>query len=305
MKIVFIGTVESSYIFLKELIEKDIKIEMVFTIFENNYNSDYRDLRPLCSKKNIKIKGIENINNQVNIEILKNIKPDFIFVIGISQLIKKEILEIPKYGCIGLHPSLLPKNRGRAVIPWTILNEEKETGVTLFKIDEGIDSGNILLQRKIKLEKRENANTLYKKILITIKEIVKMDVEKLIEREIKEIKQEEKKATYCAIRTLEDGKIDWTKSAKEIDKLIRATTSPYPGAYTYHKGEKLIIWESEIEEEDRWSALPGQRVEIKKGKGVLVKTGKGILIIKTISFKNQKIKAEDFFKIVGKKFNNN
>lgn len=302
MKIIFIGAVESSYIFLETLLEKQIKIEKVFTIFDNKYNSDYRDLRPLCQKYNVEVVGIKNINDEENIKIIKEINPDFIFVIGISQLIKKEIIDIPKFGCIGLHPSLLPKNRGRAVLPWTILNEEKETGLTLFKIDEGTDSGDILVQEKIKISEREDSNTLYQKILLAIKKIIKENIENIFTQEITYKKQLEEEATYCAIRTIEDGEIDWNKSAKDIDKLIRATTKPYPGAYTYHKGEKLIIWTSEIVEKDNWSALSGQRVEILKGQGVKVKTGNGILLIKDIEYKGQQLKADNFFKIVGKKF---
>lgn len=302
MKIIFIGAVESSYVFLEALLEKQIKIEKVFTIFDNNYNSDYRDLRPLCQKYNVEVVGIKNINDEENIKIIKEINPDFIFVIGISQLIKKEIINIPKFGCIGLHPSLLPKNRGRAVLPWTILNEEKETGLTLFKIDEGADSGDILVQEKIKISEREDSNTLYQKILLAIKKVIEENIENILTQEITYKKQLEEEATYCAIRTMEDGEIDWNKSAKDIDKLIRATTKPYPGAYTYHKGEKLIIWTSEIVEKDNWSALPGQRVEILKGQGVRVKTGNGILLIKDIEYKGQQLKADNFFKIVGKKF---
>jgi len=302
MKIIFIGAVESSYIFLETLLEKQIKIEKVFTIFDNKYNSDYRDLRPLCQKYNVEVVGIKNINDEENIKIIKEINPDFIFVIGISQLIKKEIIDIPKFGCIGLHPSLLPKNRGRAVLPWTILNEEKETGLTLFKIDEGADSGDILVQEKIKISEREDSNTLYQKILLAIKKVIEENIENILTQEITYKKQLEEEATYCAIRTMEDGEIDWNKSAKDIDKLIRATTKPYPGAYTYHKGEKLIIWTSEIIEKDNWSALPGQRVEILKGQGVKVKTGNGILLIKDIEYKGQQLKADNFFKIVGKKF---
>lgn len=302
MKIIFIGAVESSYIFLETLLEKQIKIEKVFTIFDNKYNSDYRDLRPLCQKYNVEVVGIKNINDEENIKIIKEINPDFIFVIGISQLIKKEIINIPKFGCIGLHPSLLPKNRGRAVLPWTILNEEKETGLTLFKIDEGTDSGDILVQEKIKISEREDSNTLYQKILLAIKKVIEENIENILTQEITYKKQLEEEATYCAIRTMEDGEIDWNKSAKDIDKLIRATTKPYPGAYTYHKGEKLIIWTSEIVEKDNWSALSGQRVEILKGQGVKVKTGNGILLIKDIEYKGQQLKADNFFKIVGKKF---
>ena len=302
MKSVFIGTVKSSYIALETLLENGVDVDGVFTIFENNFNSDHIDLRPLCKKYKIPVYGIKNINDSENIKILEKINPDYIFIIGISQLIKKEILEIPKWGCIGFHPTLLPANRGRAVIPWTILQANHNTGITLFKIDEGMDSGDIIAQRKIKLDSRENSTSFYKKILINLKKLIEETSGSFLKGKITTKKQNDEEATYCAIRRKEDGLIDWGSSAEEIDGLIRATSKPYPGAYTYHKGEELIIWESELVEKDNWAAFSGQRVEIIPSTGVKVKTGKGLLLIKKIQYQGQEHFADEFFKVLGKRF---
>ncbi|QTL99735.1 methionyl-tRNA formyltransferase [Iocasia frigidifontis] len=302
MKTVFIGTVESSYAALEELLRNNIDIDAIFTLDKNKYNSDFKRLKPLAENAGIKTYLIKNINNQENIERLKQIKPDFIFVIGISQIVKKQILKIPKYGCIGFHPSLLPKNRGRGVIPWTILREIKETGVTLFYLDEGMDSGDIIAQKKINIDERETARTLYDKVIKALKKVIRNNINDILQGNINLIKQDANKATYCAKRTPRDGIIDWNKSAYNIDKLIRATTKPYPGAYTYYKGKKLIIWSSELLNKDNHIAKHGQIVEIISGKGVKVKTGDGLLLIHEIEYLGKFMIASELFEFPGIKF---
>lgn len=302
MKIVFIGTVESSYEALSELIENDVKIEAIFTQESNTYNSDYKSLRPLAEKKGIEVFSIKNINDFENIEKLSEINPDIIFVIGISQIIGNEIVKIPKYGCIGFHPTLLPKGRGRAAIPWTILNEETETGVTLFYINEGIDTGDIIVQERIVLHERENARTLYDKLMVALRSVIKNNLENVLNNEISATKQNDYEATYYCKRVKQDGLIDWSISALEIDRLIRATTKPYPGAFTSHKGEQLIIWSSELVEKDNFSAVCGQRVEILENIGVKVKTGDGIILIKEVEYRGEIMNSSKLFKVVGNKF---
>lgn len=302
IKTVFIGTVESSYTALEEMIKKDVEIEAVFTKKNNSFNSDHRSLEPLAAKNDIKTYFIDNINDKINIKILKKIEPDFIFVIGISQIIKKEILEIPKYGCIGFHPSLLPKNRGRAVIPWAILSEWEKTGVTLFYLDANMDSGDIIIQKEIEIDERETASTLYEKVIDSLKCLIKNNINKILNNKIERITQNEGNATYCCKRTPKDGYIDWSKSVSEIDRLIRATTKPYPGAFTYYNGEKLIIWNSEIIKDNKYIAKNGQIVKVLKNKGVLVKTKNGLLLIKDITYDNRNITADELFEYSGEQF---
>lgn len=302
MNIVFVGAVKSSLVALEELLNY-LTIENVFTIISNKYNSDAVDLTKICEKNRIKLHNIiGNINDEEYVNKLKIINPDLIIIVGFSQLIKKEILEIPKYACIGFHPSLLPKNRGRAVIPWTIINGEKETGITFFKIDEGMDSGNILYQGKIILTDKETSKSFYDKILKELKKAIRELVIKIKNKDLKGIKQNEEEASYCAIRTREDGKIDWLKSADFIDRLIRASGDPYPGAYTYHKNKEMKILTAEVVKNDNWSALPGQRVEIISEVGVKVKTGKGLLLIKEVEYDGEIKSADKIFRIAGKRF---
>ena len=247
---------------------------------------------------NIEVIETTNINAIDTIQIIKEYNPDYIFVIGWSQIIKKEILETPKRGIIGYHPSPLPKNRGRGVIPWTILQKNKETGSTLFWIDEGIDSGDILLQKVFPVEYNETAKTLYMKHMKVLRELLIEALGLIEDGNPPRIPQDHSKTTYCAKRTPEDGLINWDLPAEEIWTLIRAVTEPYPGAFTYYKDKKLIIWEAVYIGDAPYWGLPGQIQQLSSS-GALVTCGDGkVLLIKTIQLEGgQKTSPQDIFKI--------
>lgn len=303
MSIIFVGAVGSSYIVLEELIKKKADISAVFTL-DNKYISNvstYKSLEPLTSKADIPLYKIRNINDKENIELITKLNPDVIFVIGWSQLIKKELIDIPRYGCIGFHPSLLPKNRGRGVIPWQIINEEKDTGITLFYIDEGTDTGDIIGQKKIPINSNDTSTTIYNKLMEELRELIRENIDDILNGTVNRIKQDENFATYCAKRVPEDGYIDWSKSNEEIHNLIRAVTKPYPGAFTYYKGKKIIVWDSELIEEDNFVALEGQIVKIIKNHGVVVKTGNGLIMLKNIEVDGEEMNSSKYFKHEGHK----
>lgn len=162
---------------------------------------------------------------------------DLIVVVAYAQLIPKEILDIPKYGCINVHGSLLPKYRGAAVIQAPIMHGDKETGVTVMKMDAGLDTGPILSQGRIKIQPTDNAGLLYDKLSITGADLLIKTLKKYINGEIKPITQDEKKASYVGMLKKKDGKINWSKPAKEIERFIRAMT-PWPSAYARVKSLK-------------------------------------------------------------------
>lgn len=303
MSVVFVGAVGSSYIALEELIKKKVNISAVFTLDDKyTYNvSTYKSLGPLTSKEDIPLYKIRNINDKDNIELITELNPDVIFVIGWSQLIKKELIDIPRYGCIGFHPSLLPKNRGRGVIPWQIINGEKNTGVTLFYIDEGTDTGDIIGQKRVPICSNDTSTTLYTKLMKELRTLIRENIDDILNGTVNRIEQDESLATYCAKRIPEDGCIDWSKSNEEIHNLIRAVTKPYPGAFTYYKGKKIIIWDSELVEDDNFIALEGQIVKIIKEHGVIVKTGNGLIMLKDIEVDGEEMNSSKYFKHEGHK----
>lgn len=205
-------------------------------------------LDKISEKKDVPLLKINNINDQEVIDSLKKYKIDWLFIIGWSQIAKKEVLETPTYGCIGMHPTLLPQGRGRAAIPWAILKGLEKTGVTLFKLDEGVDTGDIIGQEVIHMTKDITATELYEKVNQAHISLISKYWEDIINNTITLTKQDEANATEWPGRTPEDGEIYSHMTMDEADRLVRAVTHPYPGAF-YRNGDKIIrIWAAETNE---------------------------------------------------------
>ena len=291
MKIAFIGGVKFSYELLKHILENGWSVSVVFS-YDNSkkkFYSDFISFSDLTKKYGINHIKVNNINDEENISLLRNIKPDLILVMGWSQLLKKEIIEIPKFGVIGSHPTELPKYRGRSPIPWSVLKGLDESALTFFLIEEGVDNGDIVAQRKFKITSEDDATSIYEKIISVGKEML-LETLALIEKgQVKRFKQNpEKFIENWPKRTPEDGKIDWSKSGKEIHTLIRATTYPYPGAFTFFKESKLIIWKALYSNEK--SDGVGKIMDISK-EGLKVGTGKGVVILQIVN-QNGNIQVE-------------
>ena len=288
MKIIFIGGVKFSYEILKTILENNWNISVVFSYDDSKKEkiSDFISLDELCSKYNLQNIKVDKINAQNNIEIIKKIEPDIILVMGWSQLLNSEIISIPKIGVIGSHPTELPKYRGRAPIPWSILKGLKTSALTFFFIEEGTDSGDILDQRSFKLSSNDDATSVYKKVESVGKEMIQDNLTKLQNGNYTRKKQDVSNfIENWEKRGPQDGIIDWSKNSQEIHTLIRATTHPYPGAYTIFNGSKLIIWGAEFSNEQSNGVGKIMRVN---NFNVKIGTGKGVIILKRISFNDNK-----------------
>ena len=296
MKIVFIGGVKFSHAILEAILEGGFSIDAVFSYNESkekNY-SDYVSFNKITKKHKIKHVKVMNINDTQNVELIKKIQPDLILVMGWSQLLKNEILKIPQIGVIGSHPTELPKYRGRAPIPWTILKNLKKSAETFFWIEEGTDSGDILDQEIFLINNDEDAKSLYHKITDLGKKMILKNL-KLIEQGVIIRKKQDstKFIENWNKRTIEDGKINWTCLSNDIYKLIRATTDPYPGAFTFFRNGKVKIWKALLS--TKTSSKPGRIMQI-NDLGVFIGTGDNMIIIQDISFENDiQIKANKFF----------
>ena len=191
---------------------------------------------------------INHINDKETTDALREHEIDWLFIIGWSQIASKEVLDTPNFGAIGAHPTLLPEGRGRAAVPWAILKGLDKTGVSFFKMDEGVDTGLILGQEEIKLGEDETATLLYNKVNKAHETLIKNIWPSLIKGTVNGVIQDESKATYWEGRKPEDGTIDVNTMSKfEIDRLVRATTRPYPGAYIQlPNGMKKVIWRGSL-----------------------------------------------------------
>ena len=247
MKIIFMGTPDFAAASLEALIASKHEIMAVVTQ-PDKPKGRKGELTPspvktIAVEKGIKVYQPVRVREQEFVEILRGYNPDVIIVVAFGQIIPESILEIPKYGCINIHGSLLPKYRGAAPIQWAVLDGEKETGVTTMLMDKGIDTGDILLKRVINLAEDETAGSLFDKLMALGAETILETLEGLENGSITPEKQGESPTDYAKMLTKAMGLIDFTRTAAELDCFIRGM-NPWPSAYTVLYGKTLKIWKA-------------------------------------------------------------
>lgn len=283
MRIVFIGCVESSKILLEQLLLMKANVVGVITRKSSKLNSDFVDLNLICKNQNIKYKYTENINDVQTVQFITELEPDVIYCFGFSQLLKKEIIDIPLKGVIGFHPAALPANRGRHPLIWALVLGLQETASTFFIIEAEADNGSIVSQEKIKISETETARTLYNKVMeIAKKQIVKLTKE-FEEDHIIKIPQDNKKSNVWRKRSKKDGEIDWRMSSRMIFNLIRALSEPYVGAHFLLNGQEYKVWDSEIVYIDNIQNIEyGKILKVLDNNSFIVKTGDGAILLKNV-----------------------
>lgn len=254
----FFGATNYSKELLLFLLEKDLVPKVIFSIpqeFNISYsnekvkNTNYADLKKIALKYDILYYEIDSVDGKKTKDyepIIKELNLDLILVLGWYYMLPKSTRELSKYGAWGIHASLLPKYAGGAPLNWAIINGEKETGVTLFRMDDGVDDGDIIAQKSFSIMYEDTIKEVYDKATISSKEIL-LDVFKDIEN-IKFIPQNKSKIEIYPQRNHSDGEIDLSKTSEDIYNFIRAQSSPYPGAFIKTiDGKKLIIEKVRVE----------------------------------------------------------
>ena len=222
-----------------------------------------------------------DVNAPDTIAAIREADPDLIFVVGWSQLVMDEFIGLPRHGVFGMHPTLLPRHRGRAAIPWAILSGLAKTGVTLFQIADGTaDSGPIVGQVEVPVELHETATTLYEKITAAHLELVREFVPRLLDGTAERVPQDTRRASSWPKRTPADGIIDWETRAPYLYDWVRAQTRPYPGAFTYLGEDKLVVWRARPVELD--DEAPAGTVVRRDGEAAVVACGEGGLVLEEV-----------------------
>lgn len=261
--IIFVGSVISSEIILRSLIENGLPPDKVFSLKEE-YSanvSGYSDLSKIAREHGIDYVDFKNINDDAHVRVMEEMAPDYIFIVGLSQLVSPRIINAPRKGVIGFHPTALPKFRGRAAIPWQILLGVRESKSSLFYIDEGTDTGEIIDQETYLIGDEDYAEDVEAALNAALQRMVPRVVQKIKDDALTSRPQDENAATYLLKRVPEDGRIDWNDSVRDIHKLIRATSRPYPGAFSTYKDKKIIFWRGEVHENNKYYGLPGQIIQ--------------------------------------------
>ncbi|MEA2006206.1 MAG: methionyl-tRNA formyltransferase [Acidobacteriota bacterium] len=291
MKIVFFGSPASSIPSLLRLIEEGHQIALIITQPDKPSGRGKKltqsPVKKIAIKKGIPVYQPERIKfDQIAKEKIQKIKPDLNIVVAYGQIIPLSILETPKHQSINVHFSLLPKYRGASPVQWTLLNGEKTTGITIFKLNEKMDEGDIFSKVETDIHPYENAGELEARLSTIGAELLVKTIANL--KNIRTYKQNHSQATYAPKLKKEDGQIDWHKDAKYIDRHVRAFT-PWPSAFSFFQGKRVIITMGKgIKEEVIHSANPGEILKIKKD-GIEVCCGQGsVYLIESLRPENRK-----------------
>ena len=296
MKLIFMGTPDFAAASLKALIESEHDVLAVVTQPDKpkGRKGEFTasPVKTIAVENNIKVYQPVKVKEQDFVEVLKSYKPDAIVVVAFGQIIPESILEIPHYGCINIHGSLLPKYRGAAPIQWAVLNGEKETGVTSMLMDKGLDTGDMLIKRVIPISEDETAGSLFDKLMVLGAETL-IDTLRGLERgELTPEKQGESPTGYARMLTKSMGIIDFKRTAAELDCFVRGM-NPWPSAYTTMNGKTLKIWKAKPVGED---GKAGCVLRVGKS-SFAIACGKGALEVLELQLEGKKrMSAEDFLK---------
>lgn len=299
MKIIFIGTPEFGAIILEGLIKGGYPPILVITEPDKPVGRKQIITPPpakiLAQKYDIPVIQPEIlVNSKLQIT---NYKPDLIVVAAYGRILPKEILDISKYGCLNVHPSLLPRWRGSSPIQFAILNGDKKSGVTIMLIDEKMDHGPVLNQKQIDVSDDETAESLHNKLAEMGAKLLLETIPKWLNKEIEPKAQDESKATFSKILKKEDGKIDWKNPAHDIERQVRAY-SPWPGTFTFAGGKSIKIMKTSVLKQTNNGPFgTAGKTFLAPDDKIAVQTGKDFIIIERLQLegKNQ-VSAADFLK---------
>ncbi|MBN1038139.1 methionyl-tRNA formyltransferase [Clostridium botulinum] len=288
MNIVFMGTPDFAVPSFKKLIEEH-EVKAVLTQPDKPKGRGkklaYSPVKEEALKHDIPVYQPTKLKDDKEIiEKLKEINPDFIIVVAFGQILTKEVLDIPKYGCINLHASLLPMYRGAAPLNWVIIKGEKKSGNTTMLMDVGLDTGDMLLKEEVEIHEEMTSGELHDILMISGGELLLKTIEGLYNGSIKPIKQEGE-TFYAKMLDKELAHINWNDDAYDIHNLVRGL-NPWPIAYTEYKGERMKLYKTKVLDKEV-SNKPGTIIEVNKD-GVKVVCGKNVLIIEKVQFPNGK-----------------
>ena len=296
MKIIFMGTPDFAAASLEALINSKHEVLAVVTQPDKPKGRKGEltssPVKLIALEKGIEVYQPLKVRDEEFIETIRSYKPDVIVVVAFGQIIPQSILVMPKYGCVNIHGSLLPKYRGAAPIQWAVLDGEKETGITTILMDKGIDTGDMLLKKTIQIAEDETSGSLFDKLMALGAETILETLEGLEEGRLTPIKQGESPTDYAKMLTKAMGEIDFNKSAKELDCFVRGM-DPWPSAYTSLGGKTLKIWKVKPV---KGSGKPGSVIEVRKD-SFIIACGEDSLEVFEVQLEGKKrMKTGDFLK---------
>jgi len=289
MKIVFMGTPEFAVPSLNGIYNSGHTISLVITQRDKPKGRGKKVLPTPVKEKALAL-GLEvyqpdSVNSKESIERLKEINPDCIVVAAFGQILKEGVSNAAKYGCLNVHASLLPKYRGAAPINWAVINGEEKTGITIMKMDKGLDTGDILKIREIKIEEDDDSSTIADKLAKLGGELIVETLADLENGSITPIPQDDKLASYAPMLSKEIGRIDWSSNGENIRNLVRGL-KPWPLAYTHYDGENIKI--HKVRKVQKFSDKPNGTVVKVSDEGIFVNCNDSCIVIEELQFPGKK-----------------
>lgn len=295
MRTIFMGTPEIAAVILNTLIEHKQDIIAVVTQPDKpkgrGKEMAFPPVKELAIKNNIPVYQPNRVKDEEFIKIIEELNPDIIIVAAFGQILSQRLLDIPKYGCINVHASLLPKYRGAAPYQWAIINGEEVTGVTIMQMDAGCDTGDMILKEEVTIDKEETAGSLHDKLAIAGGTALMKVIDQIKEGTMKREKQDDSLFTYAKMLDKSMGNLDFNKSAIELERLIRGL-NPWPSAYTHFEGKTLKIWRAAVcndpEREDESKQYQNGQITSVGKNSFFIKTSSGLLEILELQLEGKK-----------------
>ncbi len=283
MSVVLCGYHNMGCTALKVLLELGVPVPAVLTHRDDpDENRWFDSLAELARENNIPVYFPDNINDSRWIKLLTEIAPDILLSCYFRQMIKQQVLDVPRLAAVNLHGSLLPKYRGRCPVNWQLVHGEKKSGVTLHHMVLQADAGDIVGQKAVDVPETDTAVDLFSRLESAAADVLREYIPKLLDGTAPRIVQDHSQATYFGGRRPEDGRIDWSWDAKRIYNLVRAVAWPYPGAFFEKDGKRIMVWEAEARDDAPYES-PGTVISV-GDEGALVRAGKGSVLLKTVSY---------------------
>lgn len=289
MKIVFMGTPNIAVGCLQKIIDEKHEILGVVTQPDKPVGRGKKmgmpPVKELALKYDIPVYQPIKARDEEFVQVLRELNPDLIVVVAFGQILPKSILDIPKLGCVNVHVSLLPKYRGAAPINWVIINGEEKTGVTTMYMDEGLDTGDMILTEEFDLDDEITAGELHDKMKDRGADVLIETLKQIEKGTAHRIPQNHEEFTYAPMMNKALGEINWSKSAREIHNLVRGV-NPWPSAYTTYEGSTMKVWKTEVLNETS-DKEPGTILKVDKD-GIRISTKDNVVLVKEIQMPGKK-----------------
>ncbi len=299
MDVIFMGTPDFAVPVLKALIESEgHRVTAVVTQPDKargrSGSLSFTPVKKVALDHDIPVYTPKRVKDPEFVEVLRGISCDVIVVVAFGQLLSKEILEMPDYGCINVHASLLPRWRGAAPIQWSILEGDATTGITTMQMDEGLDTGDMLLKKEIPLTAEETGESLFEKLSGIGGPLLLETLERVEKGTLEPVTQKDEESTYAKMLTKELGRLDFSWKAEKLERYVRGLNS-WPSAYTEFRGKILKIWRAEVVPENT-DLMPGTVAKVHKN-SFSIQTGDGLLRLLEIQLEGKKrMSAGDFMR---------